>query len=130
MTGIVSTQTSPDRVEEIRLTVPARATYAQIARLTATSVAARIGFSYDEVEDLRIAVGELCGVLVDDAPDSRIVLACWAGDEQLTIQATREPATAPVALPDLSRQILEAVVDEVTVDADRAQVTVVKRRQD
>lgn len=129
MAGIVSTETPREQLETIRLSVPARASFAQITRLTATSVAARIGFSYDEVEDVRIAVGELCGILVDEPGDSRMTITCTADGDALVIEAVRVPAGDPVDVTPLSDQILRAVTDDVVVDADAASVTVRKSRQ-
>ena len=34
--------------------------YLRLVRLTAAGLASRLGFTFDEVEDLRIAVDELC----------------------------------------------------------------------
>lgn len=123
-----SDPTSPDS-DTVRLGIPARAEYAHLARLTASSIAARSDLSYDEVEDVRIAVGELCGVLVDETPDSRIELTCSIGDAHLAITAVRLPAGAPVELDDLSRQILDAVTDELEIHEDGAGLTVQKRHR-
>jgi serine/threonine-protein kinase RsbW len=50
--------------ESIDVTIPARAEYVSIARLAAAAVAARQAFSYDEIEDLKIAVSEACNALI------------------------------------------------------------------
>jgi serine/threonine-protein kinase RsbW len=44
--------------ESITLTVPARSDYAKTVRMTAAQLASRIGMSYDEVDDVRIAAEE------------------------------------------------------------------------
>lgn len=50
--------------ESIDVTIPARAEYVSIARLAAAAVAARQGFTYNEIEDLKIAVSEACNALI------------------------------------------------------------------
>jgi len=44
----------------IELTLPARAEYIGVARLTVSGVANRMGFAYDEIEDIKVAVAEAC----------------------------------------------------------------------
>ena len=44
----------------IRLTIPARAEYIDIARLTLFGIANKAGFSYEEIEDMKVAVTEAC----------------------------------------------------------------------
>lgn len=117
------------QVEEIRLTLPALAPYGRVARLAVTGLASRMGFSYDEIEDLRIAIGEVCGLLLDDA-GGRLALRCTLTVDALEVEATRHPVGTPPAPTDLSRQILLAVVDEAEITPAEARVRVLKRRQD
>ena len=112
--------------DQIRLTLPAVASYARVARLTIPSVAARLGYSYDDIEDLRIAVGEICNVLVGPE-DSRITFTCRVHEQGITIDTVREPSAPSPEIGELSRQILSGVVDVVEVDADQARMTVTKR---
>lgn len=120
--------THDDEAEEINLTLPARVQYARVARLTVTGLASRMGFTYDEIEDLRIAVGEMCGILLDDGP-GRLSVRCQLRGDLLVVEATRQPAGQPVQLSELTRQILASVVDHFDVDAGEARVRVAKRHQ-
>jgi anti-sigma regulatory factor (Ser/Thr protein kinase) len=103
----------------IELTLPADARLVRLARLVASGVAAAAGFDVEEVEDLRIAVDELCGALVEGGDGSPIELRFDLGDEQVDVEGTT-PAAPDAQLDEqriaLSRQILEVVVDshEVT----------------
>ena len=124
----VSEDESPPS-DEIRLTVPALAAYARVVRLAVTGLASRIGFSYDEIEDLRIAVGELCTVLVNESR-ARITLRCTMVQDTLTVDASRSPVGAPIEVGELSHQILHGLVDEVAIDEAHARLGIVKRRQD
>jgi len=56
---------------EIRLSVPARADFVHVLRSVAASVAAGLDFSFDDIEDLRLAVDEACAYLLTLQEDSR-----------------------------------------------------------
>ena len=97
----------------------------QFARLNTTAVAGRIGFEYDAIEDVRIAVSELCGT----------VIACADTNSELRIDVTGDGArlavTGKVALAegqslerdDLSDQVLAVVTDDYGYDVSGAVVS-------
>ncbi|MCB0962770.1 MAG: hypothetical protein KDA98_05600 [Acidimicrobiales bacterium] len=117
-----------DEADEIRLTVPALADYARVVRLAVSGLASRNGFAYDDVEDIRIAVGEVFGTLVDpDDPLVRLRFSTRLTDDGLAVVAERVPAAAIAAPSDLTDQILEAVVDDVVVDPALGRVAFTKR---
>ena len=101
---------------EVRLSIPASPEFLRLARLAAAGLASRMGFTYDEVEDLRIAIDELCFALVGTAGrDGNIELRYSLDAEDLVVEGlgTFTDALPSVAiLSPLSRQILSAVVDE------------------
>ena len=86
-----------------------------MSRIMAAGVASRLGFSFDEVEDLRIAIDELCFALVGQGRPGTVTLRYRMTEEGLAVEgsgrfvgdAGREPT-----LSALSRQILAAVVDD------------------
>jgi serine/threonine-protein kinase RsbW len=117
--------------DEIRLSLPAVPEYARIARLTAAGLATRLGFSYDDVEDLRIAVGEACSILLgSEAGGGRIDVAYRVADNAIEIEVTGNGDTTVGEDTELSDQILAAVVDTHEVDAGGRRVALVKRRSD
>jgi hypothetical protein len=95
--------------EEVTLAVPALPEYVRLARLTAAGVASRLGFSYDDVEDLRIAVDDAELVIVGEGP----------------------ARPGPVEFAELSEQLLSALVDEYRIEQDDDAVTIrlVRRRR-
>ena len=114
--------------DEIRLSLPALFPYGRVARLAVTGLASRNGYCYDDVEDLRIALGELFGVLVvEELPDARLQLTCLLRPDALDITAARAPATPIERVTDLSRQILAAVVDLAEIDQPSGRIRIVKR---
>jgi len=44
--------------DQITLTVPAKSEYAKTVRMTAAALASRLGMTYDEIEDVRMAADE------------------------------------------------------------------------
>ena len=111
---------------DVRLSVPAAPEYLRLVRLTAAGLASRLGFTFDEVEDLRIAVDELCFHLLGDidADDDPFVasrtmdLTYSAGRDSITITGSTGATGAAPEPSDLSEQILDALVDEHEVGSD------------
>ncbi|RCX14863.1 serine/threonine-protein kinase RsbW [Anaerobacterium chartisolvens] len=63
--------------DKIEISLPFKAEYVSIVRLTASGVANRIGFDIDTIEDIKVAVAEVCNKLVNagsaDALEYKIV---------------------------------------------------------
>lgn len=53
----------------IELTMPAKPEYVGVVRLTVSGIANRLGYSYDDIEDIKIAVAEACTNVVNHAYD-------------------------------------------------------------
>lgn len=119
----------------VQLAFPALTEHVRLARLVASGLVAQAGFSVDEIEDLRIAVDELCSLLVDHAaPDSRIELAFTLDHRAITMVGSAPSGSAGDGFEadELSRLILRAAVDHHTVrgDGGRLLVELCKLRPD
>ncbi|GKU84636.1 anti-sigma B factor RsbW [Niallia sp. NCCP-28] len=57
--------------EYIEMKIPSKPEYVGIIRLTLSGIASRMGFSYDEIEDLKIATSEACTNAVQHAYKNR-----------------------------------------------------------
>ncbi len=53
-----------DMKDKITLLLPYKAEYVSIARLAASGVAYRMGFDIDTVEDIKVAVSEVCNRII------------------------------------------------------------------
>ena len=53
----------------VRLVIPAHARFLRLARLTAAGIAGDSGFGLEAIEDLRVAVDEVCAILIEGAAD-------------------------------------------------------------
>jgi serine/threonine-protein kinase RsbW len=54
-------------VDYIEVKIPAKPEFVGIVRLTLSGIASRMGYSYDEIEDLKIAISEACTNAVQHA---------------------------------------------------------------
>lgn len=124
----MSQQASSD---QITLTLPAAPEFVRVARLTSAGLATRAGMGYDEVEDLRIAVGEACSLLIGAGTrQGSLGLTFDLGPDaiRVSIEAILDgDPTGDDDDTDLSDQILDAVVDEHGVEVAHDRVWVIKR---
>ena len=102
----------------IRMTIPAVLAYVRLPRVAIAGLATRSGFSYDEVEDLRLAMGEVCQVLLDGADrDGTLTIAFTVERGSMGVEVV---ADGPAGRTDgagerLAEQILEATVGKLQV---------------
>lgn len=57
--------------DEVRLRLPGDPVYGRLARIAATSLARRLGFTFRQMEDLGLAVDETVILLLQPDPDGR-----------------------------------------------------------
>jgi serine/threonine-protein kinase RsbW len=135
------TQVVPERADAgqsadvVLLAVPASGAWLGVLRTATASLASRLQFTLDEIEDLRIAVDEACAILLALA-SLDAVLSCrfTVTDDALTVDAT-VPADNPasVRLPSgesFAWQVLSALTDDVAarVEGDLVCIRLHKRR--
>lgn len=102
---------TPDKPDSIRLSLPARHEYARIARIAMAALALRLGFSYREIEDLRLAVDEaLIFLLGSDRPGERVTIMFTTEPGRVTLTAT---TSFPTAADDPSRQRFETLIGDL-----------------
>ncbi len=115
----------------VELTIPCVPEFVGVARLAILGVASRMKFSYDEVEDVRLAVGEACTTSVEWAQrnakeGSTITLRSEIDSEKLTVDIfdnagarNTDPtgADAEQEPENLGALLITLLVDEVTVES-------------
>lgn len=115
----------------VELTIPSKPEYVGVARLTILGVASRMQFTYDEVEDIRLAVGEACTTAVErakraNATDGEITIRSEIAQDKLTVEvrdnvqcstADSEESTSDIDEQGLGALLMELLVDEFKVEA-------------
>ena len=69
--------------------MPADGAYLSVLRTATAGLAARLDFTLDEIEDMRIAVDEACAMLLSQAiPGSDLDCAFKLGQDEMTIRVS------------------------------------------
>ncbi|GAA5150842.1 anti-sigma regulatory factor [Nocardioides marinquilinus] len=115
----VTSQSSGERTDraEVELRVPADSAYASVLRTTTAGLAARLDFTIDDIEDLRIAVGEANAMVLEHA-DAGSDLLCrfHLAPGRMVVSVSVAAATQPV--PDLDSfawQVLTTLASEADI---------------
>lgn len=131
-------------LELVELRIPARPEWVALARLAAATVANRVHFSLEEIEDIKIAVAEACAAVIQhDAHGEFIDLTCEAHEDALRVRVRDSGrhgvpvAGGPVNFDEartagLGIFVIRSLMDEVTYDVDAqsgTDLTMVKRLQ-
>lgn len=134
-------------MRSVRLQIPADAGYIDVVRICLTGVAAKQGFAYEEIEDLKVAVSEACSNAVlhggGEAGGEAIDITFQPADTGLTVRivnyglsfdhaAARHEASSiqgesrsDLRVGGLGIYLMEALMDEVRMSSDEGKTEVV-----
>lgn len=132
MTDGFSTESDAQTVE---LRVPALSAFVSVLRSTAAALAARLDFTIDEIEDLRIGVDEASALLIDQAIEgSDLTCEFTLGKDWLrtavTVRSHRPHLPAEDSFAWTVLTALAGPVDAtVDADAERVMLTLTKRAE-
>jgi serine/threonine-protein kinase RsbW len=76
----------------VELTLPADGAYLSVLRTATAGLAARLDFTLDEIEDLRIAVDEACALLLPDAVPGAAMSALFSLSDRSLAVTVRVPS--------------------------------------
>lgn len=113
-----------DQSEHFLVEVPAATDHLRLIRLLVSSIATSYGADLNDLEDLRIATGEICAQVIAAATlEDRLVARASVsvapeGDVVLAVRATVAGITGAAPLDELSSMVLDAAADEHGVDSD------------
>jgi serine/threonine-protein kinase RsbW len=120
-----------DAQDQVSIRMPAEGAYLSVLRTATAGLAARLDFTLDEIEDLRIAVDEACGMLLAQAP-SGASLECdfTLGDDYMSIAVSAPSRQAkPPARDTFAWTVLSALAGSADSWTDSGgKVTVLLRK--
>jgi len=102
---------------EVRL--PADSAYVAVLRMATAGIAARLDFTLDDIEDLRMAVGEASAMLLQRArPGGRMIARYHLGDSRIEVQISADAVNPTI--PDVNSfawQVLTTTASDVHAEA-------------
>jgi serine/threonine-protein kinase RsbW len=119
----------------VLLTVPADGAYLGVLRTAAAGLAARLQFTLDEIEDLRIAVDEACAMLIRLAtPTAELRCRFALAGAELGVEVA-VPTASEAALPATSSftwKVLTALASAASASVidQTATISLTARRSD
>jgi serine/threonine-protein kinase RsbW len=120
--------------DHVQVCMPAEGAYLSVLRTATAGLAARLDFTLDEIEDLRIAVDEACAMLLPQAiPGTNLECGFDLGAEEMTITVSVVAAQPSMPARDtFAWTVLSALAG--TVDSrlgpdDQVAIVLRKRRE-
>ena len=123
---------SPNRnADAVVLTIPMRAEYVSIARLTAAGVANRAGFDIETIEDIKVSLSEVCNRIInaqynydcESDFECKIEFVISSDSLEIDFYINRAEELAALISGDASFDIggdMISIDDDGTIDEDRA----------
>ena len=119
---------------DVELRIPADSAYLAVLRTATAGLAARLDFTLDDIEDLRIAVDEACAMVLPQArDDSDLTCTFDLQPSRLTVAVTAECENPqPPNRDGFAWVVLAALTTDVDarVDGDRLTVTLARGTTD
>ncbi len=114
----------------IMLVVPADPRYVHVVRIVGTGFAAHLALPFDDVEDLRLAIGECCNrLLLVAAPPTTLKLAMEASLDALTVRVSLGSSARSWPPPDpiasLSLTVISSLADTIDEELNQGVPTIV-----
>ncbi len=101
---------------DVELRIPAEGAYASVVRTTAAGLAARLDFTIDDIEDLRIAIGEASALAIGCADPDTDLTACFFFDRgALTVTLETEAMDdPPLDTESFAWQVLDTMAQDAS----------------
>ena len=115
-----------DHRADVELRLPAEGAYATVVRTTAAGLAARLDFTIDDIEDLRIAIGEASALAIPSADPGTDMVACfYFGRGSMTVtlevEAMDDP---PLDTESFAWQVLDTMAQDASAAPEGGRFTV------
>lgn len=110
---------------QVEVRLPAEGAYAAVLRTTTAALAARLDFTIDDIEDLRMAVAEANAMVLEQAdPGSDLVCTCHLAPGRMVLSVSVDSAGAVPDLQSFAWQVLTTLATDADIDTSGGRYTV------
>lgn len=88
----------------IKLSIPKKPEYVGVARLTSSSIASRLDFDIDDIDDIKVAIGEACTSIIQTSSDE---------EQNYDIEFELKEDRLSIKLTDLNKPVEKEETDEM-----------------
>jgi serine/threonine-protein kinase RsbW len=120
---MINTASQSDRIS---LSLPVNAAYVSAARLTASSIANRMGFNIDEIEDIKTGVSEACTYIIrrlSPNPKSNFQIQFQMKQDQMEIHIQSNGILSVKEENDMSLIMIKALMDDFRVEQLKEEIS-------
>lgn len=105
----------------IRLIIPKKLDYISLVRLTTSGIACNMGLTIDEIEDIKVSIGEACINALALSNTEEISLLFQIEEKKFRIRVSDVKEDIPMGSPEskemeLGLMIVKSLMDEVKFD--------------
>lgn len=111
----------------IQLTVPSKAQYLQLLRLSTASIGNQAGFDIEDVEDLRVIISELVTDMIPVNDEIKVEFTLYV--ESMKVQVFAKDLAYANKSQDsinMKKQILETLTDEIDIGTES--ISIIKNK--
>lgn len=111
------------RFDEIKMQLPQKADYVSLVRLTTSGIASKIGFDIDTIEDIKVAVSEVCNKIISFKPSCKhygVTFQLYKNGFKVLFRVADQLARTMFEgeSGEFARVIILTLMDEFTIDCD------------
>ena len=109
-----------DTTADVELRLPTDGAFISVLRTATAGLAARVDFTLDDLEDVRMAVGEAASLVLDAAdPGADLTTRFWLRPRELRIAVATTAAAAVTPEPDtFAWTVLTTLAQQATVTSE------------
>lgn len=127
-------------IDSLCISVPNKPEYVSVVRLTASAIASRMGFSFEEIEDIKVAIAEACTNVIKHGmcnksenyeidfvmEENKIIIDIIDKGTGFCFEDVLEPDLSCPKEGGLGIFIIKSLMDEVEIKSDLGKGTAIK----
>jgi serine/threonine-protein kinase RsbW len=113
-------------MEKIKIEIPKKSEYISTLRLTTSSLASKLGFNVDSLEDIKMIISEVCIFLIKNFEENNnpIELEFILEDDKINL-CIKDTNIKEIEhdIEDMSIMIIKSLSDEVVIKGNKINIT-------